>query len=305
MALLPGLPRWAGIEKVNPISILLKQETVSGSGISWDICKSAPRSRQITMPAPHRSVFYRPDAFPAAQPTTSKHWRQDSVIASKLENAWQKPSTFHFASSVRSMLETRASLCNRVRPSGLNIRMCQRDLLFMLATSSSEYTCIIWFPSIRLSVLFILFICLTFTNIDNKNIVRTWDCRTARQNDCTYWSPLKHTNNDKHNNRSQVQIRISAQETGRVLYLSHLQCHCSRSSLIRHIHTHTHTRLTALFPDARPATQPTASKHWRDTYIHTLITCTWYTHQMPASTLLPSYELNTGLNYKYIMETFF
>ena len=30
---------------------------MSGSGISWDICKSAPRSRQITMPATHRSVF--------------------------------------------------------------------------------------------------------------------------------------------------------------------------------------------------------------------------------------------------------
>jgi len=37
--------------------ILLKQETVSGSGISWAICKSAPRSRQITTPAPHHSVF--------------------------------------------------------------------------------------------------------------------------------------------------------------------------------------------------------------------------------------------------------
>jgi len=43
---------------------LLKQETVSCSGISWAICKSAPRSRQITMPAPHHSVFYRPDALP-------------------------------------------------------------------------------------------------------------------------------------------------------------------------------------------------------------------------------------------------
>ena len=42
---------------------------------SWTICKSAPRSRQITMPAPHHSVFYRPDALPAAQPTASKHWR--------------------------------------------------------------------------------------------------------------------------------------------------------------------------------------------------------------------------------------
>ena len=43
------------------------------SGISWDICKSATRSRQITMPAPHHSVLYRPDAVPAAQPTASKH----------------------------------------------------------------------------------------------------------------------------------------------------------------------------------------------------------------------------------------
>jgi len=33
------------------------------------ICKSAPRSRQITTPAPHHSVFYRLDALPAAQPT--------------------------------------------------------------------------------------------------------------------------------------------------------------------------------------------------------------------------------------------
>ena len=44
----------------------MKKETVSGSGISWAICKSAPSSRQITMPAPHHSVFYRPDALPAA-----------------------------------------------------------------------------------------------------------------------------------------------------------------------------------------------------------------------------------------------
>jgi len=76
MALCPGLPGWAGTRKVKPIWLLLKQETVSGSGISWAMCKSAPRSSQITMPAPHRSVFYRPDALPAAQPTASKHWKQ-------------------------------------------------------------------------------------------------------------------------------------------------------------------------------------------------------------------------------------
>ena len=72
-ALFPGVPRSAGTRKVKPIWILLKQETVSGSGISWAICKSAPCSRQIMTPASQRSVFYRPDALPAAQPTASKH----------------------------------------------------------------------------------------------------------------------------------------------------------------------------------------------------------------------------------------
>ena len=56
-ALFPGLPRWAGTRKVKPIWISLKQETVSGSGISWAICKSAPHSRQMTTTAPHHSVF--------------------------------------------------------------------------------------------------------------------------------------------------------------------------------------------------------------------------------------------------------
>jgi len=51
----------------------------SGSGFSWAICKSAPRCRQTTMPAPHRSVYYRPDALPATQPTVSMHWRQHHI----------------------------------------------------------------------------------------------------------------------------------------------------------------------------------------------------------------------------------
>ena len=51
---------------------------MSGSGISWAVCKSAACSRQITTPAPHHSDFYRPDALHAAQPTESKHWRQNT-----------------------------------------------------------------------------------------------------------------------------------------------------------------------------------------------------------------------------------
>jgi len=78
MDLCLGLPGWASTRKVKPIWILLKQETVSGSGISWAICKSVPRSRQITMPAPHHSVFYRPDALRAARPTAPDQQRQST-----------------------------------------------------------------------------------------------------------------------------------------------------------------------------------------------------------------------------------
>ena len=69
-ALFPGLPGWAGTRKVKPIWILLKQETVSGGGISWAICTSAPRSRQITMPAPHHSSFLQAGC-PSCHPTNS------------------------------------------------------------------------------------------------------------------------------------------------------------------------------------------------------------------------------------------
>ena len=45
----------------------------------FPICHStALKQRQITTPAPHYSVFYRPDALPAAQPE-SKHWRDDKL----------------------------------------------------------------------------------------------------------------------------------------------------------------------------------------------------------------------------------
>ena len=66
----PGLPGWAVTRKVKPIWILLKQETVSGSGISWAMCKSPPRSRQITTPAPHPSVFLQAGC-PSFHPTNS------------------------------------------------------------------------------------------------------------------------------------------------------------------------------------------------------------------------------------------
>jgi len=55
--------------KVKPIWILLKQKTVSGSGISWAICKSAPRTRQITMPEPCHGFLQA--RCPSCHPTNS------------------------------------------------------------------------------------------------------------------------------------------------------------------------------------------------------------------------------------------
>ena len=43
---------------------------MSGSGISWAICKSAPRSRQITTPALHYSSFLQARC-PSCRPTNS------------------------------------------------------------------------------------------------------------------------------------------------------------------------------------------------------------------------------------------
>jgi len=43
---------------------------VSGSGIRWAICKSAPRSRQITTPTHHHSVFLQAGC-PSCRPTNS------------------------------------------------------------------------------------------------------------------------------------------------------------------------------------------------------------------------------------------
>ena len=69
MALFPGLPRSAGTRKAKPIWILLKQETVRGSGISWAICKSAPCSRQI--PCQHPTTQFLQAGCPSCRPTNS------------------------------------------------------------------------------------------------------------------------------------------------------------------------------------------------------------------------------------------
>jgi len=105
-AFCPGLPRWAGTSKVKPMWILLQQETVGGSGISWAVCKSAPRSRQTTMPAPHHSVFTGRMPF---QPTVSKQWRgrlQTAMLQTlNLREVW---CPFHTANADTTKLSSPA-----------------------------------------------------------------------------------------------------------------------------------------------------------------------------------------------------
>jgi len=72
-ALFPGLPGWASTRKVKTNLDFTEARDSEWQWHQLGICKSAPHSRQITTPAPHHSVFYRPDALPAAQPTASKH----------------------------------------------------------------------------------------------------------------------------------------------------------------------------------------------------------------------------------------
>ena len=65
MALCPGLPGSAGTRKVKPTCILLKEETVSGSGIIWAICNHASTPPLTFLQA----------GCPSCHPTELKHWR--------------------------------------------------------------------------------------------------------------------------------------------------------------------------------------------------------------------------------------
>ena len=73
---LSGTTRVSRYQKGKPIWILLKQETVSGNGISWAVCKSAPRSGQTTMPALHHLVIT--DRMPFLPPNQQRQSTEGS-----------------------------------------------------------------------------------------------------------------------------------------------------------------------------------------------------------------------------------
>jgi len=69
--ILSGTTRVSQYQKEDKTNLdLLEQEIMSGSGICWAICKSAPHTDNHANI--HQSVFYRPDALPDSQPTASK-----------------------------------------------------------------------------------------------------------------------------------------------------------------------------------------------------------------------------------------
>ena len=76
---------------------------MSGSGISWAICMSAPRSRQITMPLPHQSVFT--GRMPFLSPN-QQHQSTEGSITSKLFNFLQS-SKKTFGKTVVMSLQAR------------------------------------------------------------------------------------------------------------------------------------------------------------------------------------------------------
>ena len=70
----------------------MEQEIVSGSDISWAICKSAPWPRHNHASIPPLS-FLQADAIPAAQPTVSKHrshkhWRHFVLFTVSKKIVW-------------------------------------------------------------------------------------------------------------------------------------------------------------------------------------------------------------------------
>ena len=84
-ALCPGLLGWASTRNIKTILILLKPDRVSGSGISWAICKSAPHSRQITMPAPQHSVFLQARCSSCRPTNSAKALKATSVPVNALK----------------------------------------------------------------------------------------------------------------------------------------------------------------------------------------------------------------------------
>ena len=93
-ALFPGLPRWAGTRKGKTN---LDFTGARDSEWQWhqlghtQVCTLLQTD---TTPAPHHSVFYRPDALPAAQPTANNFYKIRRIFYSIAEEHYLLVSRF-------------------------------------------------------------------------------------------------------------------------------------------------------------------------------------------------------------------
>ena len=84
---------------------LLKQETMSGSGISWAICKSAHCSRQTTTPTPPPLCFLQAGC-PSCRPTNSV-----KALKARTELKWTRANQWERSQPISAKVDTTAPDC--------------------------------------------------------------------------------------------------------------------------------------------------------------------------------------------------
>jgi len=123
---------------------LLRQDMMGfwdGSGISWTICKqSTPCSKQITTPASHHPLFYRPNALPDAQPMVSEHRRH------KIETGATRAPThlLHLSVCLSVCLSARPPACPSVR-----LSLCLSVCLLVMTVSPAKISELTEMPFFR------------------------------------------------------------------------------------------------------------------------------------------------------------
>jgi len=122
------IPQWNVIIDWHTHTTILRPSWIL-SGTTW-ICKSTTWPRHINMPASHRSVFYRPDALPATQPTASKHWRQS--------HCWLNYE--HFDSCMMSAF----ACCFCLSASATAVMFATRHLCQRLRRPNGKDMCVFW-----------------------------------------------------------------------------------------------------------------------------------------------------------------
>jgi len=84
MALFPGPPGWAGARR-ELLDFMVQGEINRGRHTDHPAGRHSSGTSQCP-PAPSTHIFCGPDALPAAQPTVSKHWRQNVIT---LKGTWK------------------------------------------------------------------------------------------------------------------------------------------------------------------------------------------------------------------------